>query len=407
MTLRESVGRLLSREVGPSSPLYPDRLGGSAAGIPRITEDDAMRNSSVWSALRVRANLISSLDVHCYMNYVDPTGDRLSLEVALPPVMVEPSPGIDFAEFMYSSQVDLDRYGNCFGLIKQTDRFDLPMRIDLVPAADVRVRLAKDGTVSYRIGSKEYERKDVWHERQYTVAGLPVGLSPISYAAMTIAQSKSAQGFAINWYTHNAVPAGHLKNVDKRLDAGEARLIKDRFEAAMQGGGAVFVTGKEWEFSPVVAESNDSVWLNAMQASAADVARFFDVPGDLIGAPAGAGSSITYANITQRFVQLLTVHLGPTLKRRRNAFTARMLPKPRFVEFDTEQLLAMDPAALSTMLGQQIRDRIRTPNEVRNSFYNLPDLDEADLAEYTAAFTTTPAVPTAQPVAAPTDGSTE
>lgn len=366
------VGRLRRDYDGTVSSLIPDRGMGGATGP--VTTDDAMRHSAVWSALRVRANLISSLDISCYTTYVDSTGDKLKLQVALPPVMVEPSPGIYFPEWMYSSQVDLDRYGNCFGLIKRSDALNVPQRIDLVPAGDVRVRLAKDGTVSYRIGRREYAANEVWHERQYTVAGIPVGLSPISYAAATIQQHKSAQAFSIAWYTNNAVPAGHLKNTGRRMDPAEARLTKDRFKAAMQGGGDVFVTGNDWEFSPIVAESNDQVWLSSMNASDADVARFFDVPADIIGAGAGPGSSITYANITQRFLQLLTVHLGPTLRRRKDAFTHGLLYGPRFAEFDTTQLLAMDPASLSAMLGQQIRDGIRTPNEVRNQYYNLPDM---------------------------------
>jgi HK97 family phage portal protein len=403
MTLRDLVrGQLRSVTLDQFAGYSPRSMGNGAAPV---TESDAMRHSAVWASLRVRANLLSSLDVHCFREFKDSTGDTLQFPVNLPPVMVQPSPGIYFPEFLYSSQVDLDRYGNTFGLIKARDALGFPMRIDLVPATDVRVKLAKDGTITYRIGQREYPRDEVWHERQYTVAGVPVGLSPLSHAAMTISQYKSAQDFSISWYTNNAVPAGHLKNTGKKLPADEARLIKDRFKSAMQGGGDVFVTGMDWEFSPVVAESNDQIWLASMQASSADIARFFDVPADLIGAASAPGASITYANITQRFLQLLIVHLGPTLKRRRNAFSNGLMSKPRHCEFAVEQLLQMDPAALSTMLGQQIRDRIRTPNEVRNTFYNLPDLDDADLAEFvTSGMGGTPAPPPALP-AAPTDGS--
>lgn len=409
MTLRDLV-QLARRGVGdPGAPLYPARPVGRN-GVT-VTTDDAMRHSAVWSSLRVRANLISSLDVQCFREFRDSTGDKLQLEVNLPPVMIEPSPGVYFPEFMYSSQVDLDRYGNCFGLVPLRDALGYPMRIDLVPAADVRVCMDANRNVKYKIGRKEYMPDEVWHERQYTVAGLPVGLSPISYAAMTIAQFKSAQDFSISWYTNNAVPAGHLKNLGKRLEPAEAQLVKDRFKAAMQGGGDVFVTGNDWEFSPVVAQSNDQVWLSSMQASATDIARFFDVPGDIIGAPTAPGTSIVYANIVQRFVQLLTVHLGPSLKRRRDAFSNGLMSKPRHVEFNTEQLLAMDPAAMSTMLAGQIKARIRTPNEVRNQFYNLPDLTDQDLSDFVAAFGKGPAEASALSAAddavpaAPTDGS--
>lgn len=36
------------------------------------------------------------------------------------------------------------------------------------------------------IGGREYEPWEVWHEKQYTVAGCPLGLSPVAFAAWTI-----------------------------------------------------------------------------------------------------------------------------------------------------------------------------------------------------------------------------
>lgn len=389
--LREWAGKL-TRAVGdPGAPLYPARPT-NLQGVPPITADDAMRNSAVWAALRRRANAVSMLDM-AFWRSIQSAGDTLLVPVGHPPIFDSPStdPNVTWAEWLYSSQVDLDRFGNTFGLIKLRDALGFPKKIDLVPAGDVRVCMAKDGTVSYKIGRTEYPASDVWHERDYTVAGLPVGLSPLTNAALTISQHKSAQMFSINWFTNNAMPAGILKNTGVKIKPDEAQAAKNRFKAALQGGGDVFVTGNDWEFNPVTAQSNDSAWLSSMGASATDIARFLDVPGDLIDAPTAPGTSIVYANIVQRFTQFLTVHLAPALQRRQATFSRRLMSAPRFCEFDTAKLLRMDPASLSTMLGQQIKDRIRTPTEVRSEFYHLPPLTGDDLAEFVAAFGKGPA----------------
>lgn len=384
--LREWAGKV-ARAIGdPGAPLYPARPT-NLQGVPQVTPDDAMRNSAVWAALRRRANAVSMLDM-AFWRSVTIGGDTMLVPVGHPPIFDSPSsdPNVTWAEWLYSSQVDIDRFGNSFGLIKLRDALGFPKKIDLVPAADVRVLLAKDGTVSYKMGRTEYDASEVWHERDYTVAGLPVGLSALSNAALTISQHKSAQMFSINWFTNNAMPAGILKNTDMTVTAEQAVVLKDRFKAAMQGGGDVFVTGNDWEFSPVTAQSNDSAWLSSMGASATDIARFLDVPGDLIDAPTAPGTSIVYANIVQRFTQFLTVHLAPALQRRQTTFSRRLMSAPRFCEFDPAKLLRMDPASLTTMLSTQIKTMIRTPNEVRSEFYRLGPLTEQDRLEWIAAF---------------------
>jgi hypothetical protein len=47
----------------------------------------------------------------------------------------------------------------------------------------VTVRGSYSDILEYRIRGKLYDPEHIWHEKQFTVAGLPVGLSPIDHAA--------------------------------------------------------------------------------------------------------------------------------------------------------------------------------------------------------------------------------
>lgn len=351
-------------------------LRSSAAGV--VTNESALRHSAVWACLRLRANLISTLPIDVYRRF-----DGVQVEVPKPPVLVNPGgERVDVLEWMYSSQFDLDRAGNAFGLITERSETGLPARIDLQPFSEVSVRV-KDGDVhKYKIGRLEYEPRDVWHERQYTVAGLHVGLSPVAYAAWAIGEYLSIQEFASEWFGNGATPKGHLKNTAKTLQPKEADAIKTKFKQSVQGGD-VFVSGSDWEYNMMSVEQAATDWIEAKKYSIADIARFFDVPGDLIDA-AVHSNSITYASVTQRNLQFLVMHLGPAIIRRETAL-GKLTPKPRYVKLNTDALLRMDPKSRAEMLKLQIDSRVRTPNEARE-LDELAPLTDGQKDEFDALF---------------------
>jgi HK97 family phage portal protein len=340
-----------------------------------VSGDAALRQSTVWAALHLRANLISSFPIDTFR--YGPGG--IQLETQKPPVLVSPSSKVlSMREWMYSTQIDLDRFGNCFGLIRERDGAGRPARIDLVAQGDVSV-LVKDDVVSYRIKGKPYAADEVWHEREYTVPGLAVGLSPIAYAAWSLSTWQSAADFALEWFTnHGVMPNAQLRNTARTLADGEADRVKGRFKVAVEGGD-VFVTGKDWEFLPINASVADAKFLAAQDDADAAAARFFGVPGDLIDV-ATKGQSITYANITQRNLQLLIMHLSGAVARREDALST-LLPDPWFVKLNTSAILRMDPETTSRILIQEVAGKITAPSEAR-ALMNRPPFTDEQVAEF-------------------------
>ena len=360
------------RDLPSSTPWWPAR---SRSGYsPAVTAEAAFRQSAVWAALNLRANLISSFPIDVFRKV-----DGVNVEMVKPPVLISPSKQVlAMREWMYSTQIDLDRYGNCFGLITAVDGANRPARIDLLAQSDVTVKIRK-GEVVYTVKGEEKPTEQIWHERQYTVPGLPVGLSPIAYAAWSLATWQSASQFALEWFTnHGIMPNAHLKNIAKTLGDGEADRAKERFKVAVEGGD-VFVTGKDWEFSTVAAAIADARFLEAMDNADAAAARFLGVPGDLIDV-ATKGQSVTYANITQRNLQLLIMHLGGAVARREDALTT-LTAGPRFVKLNTAALLRMDPETTSRILTSEVAGKITAPSEAR-ALMNRPPFTPDQLAEF-------------------------
>lgn len=364
------------------SELIPARNSSGFRG-KRVSTEEAMRHSGVWACLRLRADIVSSLPVDLFRAT---GGVRIPIRT-LPVFLTKPGAlhvgGVrsSIDEWLYASQIDLDRYGNCFGLIMERDALMRISRVDLVEAGSVTVRV-KGGVVTYIIGGKAYGETEVWHERQYVVAGLPVGLSPIAYAAYSIGQYTSAQEFALAWFSGTNRPAGTLRNIKKTLLPEAAANAKAKFRDSTQAGD-VLVLGADWEYKVESVPEATAQFLNAQGASIGDVCRFLGVPGDMIDAPI-SGSAVTYANISQRNLQLLTMNMGPVIQRRERALTA-VTPSPQFVKLNTGGLLRLDPLGQAQLIGQRTKDRNLAPDESR-ALYDSEPLTDEQIADFARLF---------------------
>lgn len=367
-----------SRDLGDTSTqLTPPRT--RSYGTTTVSADTALRSSAVWACVRLRADLISTLPLDAYRMV-----DGRQVEAPKTPFLLNPANDrYGMADWLYSSQTDLDRSGNAVGLILARDAFGNPAVVELQSWSKVGIRGTGPHITEWKIGGKSYDPRDVWHERQFTVSGIPLGLSAIAYAAMSIGGYLSAQQFALDWFGNGSIPSGRLKNVARTINPTEANVVKDRFKAAVASRD-LFVHGSDWEYDALSVTANESQFLDTMRYGVEDIARFFGVPGDLIDAPAQSSAKITYANITQRNLQLLVMNLGPTIARREAALSAA-LPKPRFVKFNTDAFLRLDPQSRESMLAQMITNRQLAPSEAR-ALDNRPPFTEDQLAEFDRLF---------------------
>jgi HK97 family phage portal protein len=364
--------------INSGADLIPARSG-SRVGSVSVTNETALRHSAVWACLRLRADLISTLPVDCYRRV-----DGRQIEMTKPPILVNPGgERVDWCEWCYSSQFDLDRAGNVFGLITEVNALGLPNRIDLQPLGECSV-LIRDGEVKqYRISGKLYDPAKVWHERQFTVSGLAVGLSPVAYAAWAIGEYLSIQEFALAWFTNGAVPSAVLRNTARTIPPGAAEAAKQSFKAAVSNRD-LWTTGNDWEYKPIQAENMGNEWIEAKKVSVPDIARFFGCPATAIDG-AVAGSSVTYANLTQDDLRFLIHHLGPSIIRREKKISAKWLPQPRYIKLNTDALLRMDAKTRAEVMKVRIDARALTPNEARE-LDNLPPLTDAQVAEFDKLF---------------------
>lgn len=380
---------LFQRRTSRSADLSAFMPPPNSSRFSQVSGDRSMRVSSMWAARRLRADLISTLPRDVYRKVGD-----LAVEVVKPPFFARPSSMFDWQEWMYASQMDLDAYGNAFGQVTARDGTGRPAQIELSSAAEWTVRLdAATGRLEYRRRGVLLDTADVWHERQYVVPGVPVGLSPVAYAVLPLEHNLAAQEFAVAWFASGAAPAGVLRNRERVLDKVAAGVVKERFKVATQSR-EPFVTGSDWEWSPAEGASSDARFLDAISATAVDIARYMSVPADMIDA-AVSGENVTYANLSQRVLQLLVMNLGPPIARRESAFSERLVAAPRFVKLNSDALLRMDAQAKTELIGKGIDARILTPDEGR-AILDRPPLTDDDYDQFDRLFGATKQTPGAK-----------
>lgn len=351
-----------------------------------VSLSQAQKHSVVWACQVLRADLISTLPADGFKPF-----QGIDMGIKLPQFFAKANDEIDFSEWMYDTQIDLDSTGNTFGLITKRDGNGLIGAVELLPQDELRILVRGSKIVEVHAGGDKLRLEDIWHERQFTRSGMPVGLSPIAHAAHSLNAYLSAQEFAASWFAAGGVPIAHLKNTGKVLNPDESAKIKERFLASIQSSD-IFVSGMDWTYSPLSAKASETQFIEAMQATGPELCRFLGVPADMVDvAPGGGATSITYANVTQRNLQLLTMHLGPAIRRRERRLSDGMLPPQRFVKLNRGALLEMDLAGRYEAHEVAIRARFKAPSEIR-ALENLPPFTADQLAEFAVLFPNKPAI---------------
>lgn len=400
---REFTG--LTGFANSAGALIPGRSSVGRYGSQLVNEDRGLRHSGVWAATRIRADLISTFPAR-FLRDLTVAGESRPVDLPTPPLFYSPGgQGWTYKEWMWASQHDLDYVGNTIGLITARNGISTPFYPDGLPA-EIQLQDSREcslvkwkGKLTYRIAGKMYDPRDVYHERQYPWSGTPIGLSPLVYAAASIGEYLSLQEYANNWFGNGGVPKAWMKNTVKRLGETERDSAKQWYHDTIRNGD-LMVTGNDWEYNMIQAEQAGMEWLEGRRFGLGDIARFFAVPSDLIDA-AVSGQSITYANISQRNLEFLIIHLGPAIARREDKLT-QLLPQPRYVKLNTDALLRLDPQTRQQVIRSQIETWQMTNSEARLLDDKAP-LSKADIDEMTEIY----GKPKASGAGSPTPGEAQ
>jgi HK97 family phage portal protein len=359
-------------------PIIPPFLGADVYGrvSPGAKPDMALTIPTVWACVSLLANAVSMLPLETFQRT-----SSIPRRVADGPLLSSPSAGVTQSEWLQSVMVSALLRGNAYGRIAATDGFGRATQIDLLNPDRVKPTMTDAGQFVYDVTTPmtgavvRMTTDEVWHLRGMTMPGSRVGLSPISYAAQTMGVDLSSRQFAADYFAGGGIPKAIITS-DQDINQEQSITIKEKWMAATRRREPM-VMGAGLGYHSIQVTPEESQFLATQQHNVAQIARFFNVPAELVGG--SSGNSNTYANVEQRGIEFLTYSVGPWLKRIEDTLFP-CFSRPTYVKFDTKALLRTDAETQAKVRNQQLAGKYRTPTEIRAQD-DLPPLDDAQLKE--------------------------
>lgn len=350
-------------------PIPPNsQAGGAYGGSLDLSHTEAsLQKIAVWACVNLTATIaeIMPLDVFTGIG-------RNRKPVAMPSWMSDlDGSGHGLSDWLYQYVYSAMLRGNDFGIVLARDpQRGTPTQIVLQHPDDVRTQPGPvlTGKRKWYVSGQEVDSANFWHRRVHPVPGRLMGLSPIELHALTIGLGISSLQFGAQWFRDGAHPSGILSNDELDMkNKSQADTAKQRFLAAVRGTREPVVLGKGWKFAAIQVAPNESQFLETNNYTSAECCNIFG-PGfaQVFGYSTGQKSSaMTYQNIEQRSLDLLTYAVDPWLTRIEKTLSA-LLPAPRYVKFNRAALVKSDLLSRYKAYEIALRNAWKTVNEVRD-----------------------------------------
>lgn len=341
-------------------PIPRPSAGTSFASVNLSQTESSLQKIAVWSAVNLIASLTSTLPLDVYQGE---ESDRKQLP--LPKVLVDPAgDGYGRVDWTYQYMLSMLLRGNTYGTVAARDRMANPTQVVLYHPDEVQGwRDQKSGLPQWRVAGETVDADEMWHQRAYSVPGRLQGLSPVAFHAQTIGLGIAALRFGVQWFEDGAHPSGMLVN-EQALDAKQAKTAKDRFMAALRGSREPLVLGQGWKYQQIQVAPEESQFLETQKYTSAECARIYG-PGmpEILGYD--TGGSMTYANVEQRSLDLLTYTLDPWLVRTEAMFTG-LLPAGQYARINRGALARTDLLTRYRAHAIALQNKFKVANEVRD-----------------------------------------
>lgn len=337
--------------------------GNTSAGVS-VSQGAAQSLVTVYTCVTFIAEAIAALPVDIYR---DVAGQRV--EVAKPRWLDRPNRERSWQEFAHEFVSSLLIDGNAYVLPIVNGSGRTAEAYVLNPGAVSIVRNQQNGSPEYSVNGKAVPAGAVYHARSYPVPGELKGLSPIDACRETIGTGLALERYAGRFFGGSSTPSGVIQ-APGNLSADQAELIKSRWESFHRGvsrahGIAVLSGGAEYR--PITIAPEAAQFLQSRNFTAAQIAALFKMPPELVGASLMGSSGITYANITDRWNELIRRWL-PWIEQLRRMVSS-MLPGPGetgwVAEIDTDAYARADIATRYGAYATGISSGFLSPDEAR------------------------------------------
>lgn len=362
-------------------PIPPNSQTGSFGGFDRVDlsqTEASLQKVAVWACVALVRTIAEILPLD---QFTGVGRDRRALP--LPRFLADVGgDGYGLADWCGQVVYCAMLRGNAIGLVPDGERQSSGQPAQIVLQHPDRVSAFRDplsGVTTWWLDGKKIDKSQIWHKRVNPVPGQTLGLSPIATHALTIGTGISAMRFGNQWFTDGAHPSSVLES-DQKIDQKQARTIKDRFLGALRGSREPAVLGAGLKYKAIQINPNESQFLETNKYTGAECCRIFGPAlAEVFGYDTGGG--LTYANIEQRSLDLLTYAADPWLVRVERVLS-ELLPAPRYMKFNRAALVKTDLKTRFEAHNLALQNRWKVVNEVRDD-EDMPPVAWGDEPNFT------------------------
>ena len=338
--------------------------------------DKALTLTSVWCAIRLLAESVSSLPISVYTKQKN--GDKL--EDTKSPIynLVKFKPNyyqnkITFFEFIMLS---ICTEGNAYVKIERNNS-GTPVQLICLDPEIVKV-FVNENQLYYQTESGVLDSSDILHFKTITDDGF-TGISPIDQCAKALNWSESLEQFGSTFFSNGAKPSSILQT-DRALSDTALQRLKTSFNnnyGKLKNSNSTIVLEEGLTFKPISISPEQAQFLSSRQFSIEEVARIFNVPPHMLKDL----SKSSFNNIEMQSQEFVTYTLMPYINRIEAEMNLKLFRTNEigktFVEFNVNGLLRGDVKSRTEAYKTAITNGYMSINEVRQK-ENMNSIDGGD-----------------------------
>jgi len=339
--------------------------------------DKALTLTSVWNAIRLLSESVSSLPITVYKkenngDKVEDVNNRIYNLIKFKPNNFQNK--ITFFEYvMYSVLTD----GNAYVQILRDNSANPVQLIPLNP--DYVNIFIKENELFYQLdGGSVLDSADVLHIKLMSDDGIE-GLSPIDQCAKAINWNLSIEEFGSTFFKNGAKPSSVL-STDRALSETAIERLKNSFNssyAKLKSSNSTIILEEGLTFKPISISPEQAQFLASRQFGIEEIARIFNIPPHMLKDL----SKSSFNNIEMQSQEYVTYTLMPYLTRIEQEMNLKLFRTNElgktFVEFNVNGLLRGDVKTRNEAYKTAIQNGYMSINEVRQK-ENLNSIEGGD-----------------------------
>lgn len=338
-----------------------------------VSSDTAMRISTVYSCIRVRAESLSMLPIRLYKIGADGSKKLAHNDNLYKLIHSQPNQFQTATEFWEMCSWCLDVYGNFYAYIVRVGG----MITELIPLNNHSV------SVNYKLGTNipEYtinitdnnkretktiivNEDDMLHIRLNSFDGLH-GLSPIHQVNKLMYNANSTENLAGKVYQNGAITSGVLQT-DAKLTKESHDTIRKAFYnqyAGTENAGKPMILDSGLKYQQFRISLTDAQFIESRKYDRDEICGVFRIPPHLVANLDHA----TFSNIEQQNLQFVNYSLMPYIRKIEQRLNKCLLVDKKFKDyrfkFDLSSLLRGDSTAQVNYIKSLLDSGVMTIND--------------------------------------------